>query len=690
MGDMDHSGDCGEGLPERLLLELYESKNDALTDPEVDLLTPILNSLMEFSDRYRDSEPIAVGGEKRIDRVYDVCLGRSVAMARPVKAGTRLQVEGFLREARLTAALKHPNIIKVHNIGLDADGVPFFTMELLPKDSLEDIVNRLRDDSPGYRREYTITKRVQMFERLCEAMAYAHSRGVVHLDLKPRNIHAGPFGELFVCDWGLARVLHEHETHIDGDMIDADVLNEYCPSGVLRGTPGFMAPEQIKSDRLGCVGSDVYALGAILYMLLTGELPVTGHSAQELLEQTRLGRIVPPRHRDARINRSLEAVVLKALALEPEQRYATVEELHHDIHLYMTGYAPLAAKAGVLSRAMYLIQRNGRVFSIILLFMLALIIVISAGFIMVQQKRIQAETARIKAEENLALFVAEQQRSQQLDREIGHVAQQAGILNDLVNARAVLGLIDKAMQQEMSPARKDDLLQRKAVMHFVLQEFALANEAFRQATKTEVLEELYQISRRFSGIKPNDQALLNDRQLAELINSVRENYHAARSSKVSMLQYTYIHHLQRRPETAPEEYFPLAAAMLCLLNNVHAEIGDALQIERASDGIRLDLSGMPFSVMRLNVTGGQRMNVLAPFGTFDHLDISRIPMLDITELGGIDARRLRMEEISFSNPRMLPRIIEGIRNLEELVINLQDYPPVVRRSMKESGLAINP
>jgi uncharacterized membrane protein len=468
------------------------------------------------------------------------------------------------------------------------------------------------------------------------------------------------------------------------------VLNEYCPSGTLRGTPGFMAPEQIQSDTPGGEGSDIYALGGILYMLLTGELPVTGHSAQELLEQTRLGRIVPPRNRDGRISRSLETVVLKALALDPEQRYATVEEFRDDIHLYLTGYAPLAEKAGLLSRGIYLVQRNRRVFSIVLLFLLSLVVVVSGGFIMVQQKRAEAETARLKAEKNLALYVSEQQRSQQLDREISLVAQQAGTLDDLINARAVLGLIDKAMQQDVSPARKDELLQRKAVIHFVLQEFALANEAFRQVSKTEELEELYQISRRFSAIKPDDQTLLNDRQLAELINCVRENYHAARSSKVSMLQYIYIHHLQRRPETAPEAYSPLAAAMLCLLNNVHAEIGDTLQIKRASDGIRLDLSGMPVAVMRLNVTGGQGRNVLTPFGTFDHLDISRIPMLDITELGGIDARRLRMTEIAFSNPKMLPRIIKGIRNLEELFINLEDYPSGVRRKMEESGLSINP
>ncbi len=143
-------------------------------------------------------------------------------------------------------SLAHPNILPIHNMGVDPNGKPFFTMELLPGDSLKDIVSGLKSSKADYVSRYSLDALLSIYQKICDAMAYTHSRGVLHLDLKPSNIRVGPFGDVFVCDWGLARIVREadsSETQEPGEL-DGDELNDFTLSGTLKGTPGFMAPEQ--------------------------------------------------------------------------------------------------------------------------------------------------------------------------------------------------------------------------------------------------------------------------------------------------------------------------------------------------------------------------------------------------------------------------------------------------------------
>ena len=313
----------------------YNTDALAMSDEEVASLTPILNALTDRVARYHEIQKIAEGGEKKITLVHDHRLDRRVAMARAAHAKNPREQEQFLREARLTANLAHPNIMPVYNMGVDPEGVPFFSMELVPGDSLKTIITNLREGKESYKRDYPLDTLLTIFIKICDAISFAHSRNVLHLDIKPDNIRVGDFGEVLVCDWGLARVMNtpEEVSGEESDILDADVLNDMTLSGTMKGTPGFMAPEQTQAYGEKTAPTDIYALGAVLYMLLTHELPVSGASANEVIQNTREGKVIPPRRRkpDRPIPPSLVAVTMKALSLAPEDRYASALALRKEI-----------------------------------------------------------------------------------------------------------------------------------------------------------------------------------------------------------------------------------------------------------------------------------------------------------------------------------------------------------------------
>jgi len=184
MADEDNK-DLEKGFSDRneTLRSFYNTAALELSEDEKTSLTPILNSLKDDVARYREIEKIAEGGEKKITLAHDHRLDRRIAMARSVRSKAPQDLEQFLREARLTANLAHPNIMPVYNMGLDPEGEPFFSMELIPGDSLKTIVRKLRDGDADYRRDYPLDTLLNIYLKICDAIAYAHSRGVLHLDI---------------------------------------------------------------------------------------------------------------------------------------------------------------------------------------------------------------------------------------------------------------------------------------------------------------------------------------------------------------------------------------------------------------------------------------------------------------------------------------------------------------------------
>lgn len=305
--------------------------------------------------RYLDKTLIGEGAQKKIYQVYDTSCSREIALA-VLKDNSQQAKAQFLREARITALLQHPNIMPIYETGQDELDQPYFTMKLGRGDTLQDILVA--------KKKMPQQELLSLFLKVCDALIYAHSKGVLHRDLKPENIYVGQFGEVLLCDWGLANiVLEDCEEKILDDQNLQDLNLRVSLKGVIKGTPGFIAPEILKDAKYSSQ-SDIYALGAIFYSLLTGKDP----QDQEFPRSAKVLLDVEEKPLPA----SLKAICLKALAENKSERYQRVEDMLIDIKSYLNGFAPKAEEAGTFTQIKLLYKRNKRVmntatFSLIIL-----------------------------------------------------------------------------------------------------------------------------------------------------------------------------------------------------------------------------------------------------------------------------------------------------------------------------------
>ncbi len=279
---------------------------------------------------------LGAGGMGEVMQVEDPRLGRIVA-AKVMRTGRGPGDRGaFIREARITGQLEHPNIVPVYALDEDARGQPFFTMKEIHGVDLRTLIAERTRKSP--------VQWLSIFQKICDGIAYAHSHGVIHRDLKPANVLVGAFGEVYVCDWGLAKALGTAPDLVPAGSApdDRDDTKALTREGTVFGTAAYMPPEQARGeiDRID-VRSDIYSLGAVLYQMLTGRAPYLGQSWEEIIERVLAGTLVPPSALNPHITRELDFVVLKAMAYDPAHRYATVGELQADIQAYLEG-RPLA------------------------------------------------------------------------------------------------------------------------------------------------------------------------------------------------------------------------------------------------------------------------------------------------------------------------------------------------------------
>ncbi|MEI6892852.1 MAG: serine/threonine-protein kinase [Pontiella sp.] len=654
------------------LRSFYNTDALEMTDAEVKSLTPILNSLSDNNFRYHEIKKIGAGGEKRITLAHDHRLDRRVAMARAVRNGAPQDLEQFLREARLTANLTHPNIMPVYNMGLDQEGEPFFSMELIPGDSLKSIIRKLGKGDPRYRKDYSVETLLNIFLKVCDAIAYAHSRNVLHLDIKPDNIRVGEFGEVLVCDWGLARVINgsgELE-NLELTELDGDILNDMTLSGTMKGTPGFMAPEQTQAYGEKTPQTDIYSLGALLYMLLTFKLPVDGKSAHEIIQNTREGKIISPHRRrpDRRVPKGLVAVIMKALAFEPEKRYGSTLELRCEIQQFLRGHPTGAEHAGWITKTSLLLQRHSRVAFILIFFLTLLAFVISGNLVAISQEKAEAISARKNAEANFKLYKKEQQVSQALGEGLSEAVSYTVRSRDFVNAASMIQLLETGLKENIDVVKRQNLYEQKGILHFVLEEFNAANESFEIAGPSRRIGQLRDLSLKYATIKPVDKQRLTDQELAHLF---RESTTAHQMT----LFYVYYHHMRRRPSRAKaEDYVPLAAAVLDKLNYTNHAKKNGLRFAGDKEGNSLNLSNAPYTVFSINIIGVYRRNVLAPL-QLKSLDVSNTGLENLHELRG-----MRLDELNISGLEISSRTRSSMLSqlnplrLKRVILDINTYP----------------
>ncbi len=407
---------------------------------------------------YEIGDIVARGGMGAIIAARDTNIRRQVAMKVMLekrKVGSN-ELLRFIQEAQITGQLEHPNIVPVHELAVDSSGHVFYTMKFLRGTTLKAIVKAIRNGKNETIEKYPLNTLINIYLKLCDAVAFAHSRGVVHRDLKPENVMVGDYGEVMVVDWGLAKVMGMELVPVPTE--DEDKTPDWASEGIesvrdeqeslktmkgtILGTPSFMAPEQAhgNTEEIG-PKSDIYALGGILYNLLTLHLPVESKGMNDLLVKLVSGKLIPPQEWNPdgakvaaeaddkktvlhhlpgqRIPDGLAAVAMKALATKADDRYDDVQGLQREIESWQAGFATQAENASLLRQLKLLVSRHKREFMLAGVAVLVLVCTVAVFMIGLKRSRDEAVAARVaeaeqrkRAEEEEQKAVAEREKAE--------------------------------------------------------------------------------------------------------------------------------------------------------------------------------------------------------------------------------------------------------------------------------------
>lgn len=370
--------------------------------------------------RFQILRPYARGGLGEVLLAMDTELNREVALKQMQPRGAchaHLRSR-FVLEAEVTGRLEHPSIVPVYGLGAYEDGRPYYVMRLIRGESLKEAIEKLhRAPRPANLQLRQLLTRLMS---ICDALAYAHSRGVVHRDIKPGNIMLGPFGETLLVDWGLAKLLRmqAEPAEASGPIVSAAADSAATQEGSIVGTPAYMSPEQA-AGRLDCVGpaSDICSLGATLYILLTGRPPVAEPDPEVVLGRVQKGLFPNPRAYAPSIPRPLEAICLKAMSLRPEDRYQSASDLKDDLEHWLADEPVAAYRERIGERVTRWTRKHRGATRVagIALFTIALISIVATVFVDRERRRAD-DNARIAGQQRdaaeAARSIAEAERRQ--------------------------------------------------------------------------------------------------------------------------------------------------------------------------------------------------------------------------------------------------------------------------------------
>ena len=400
----------------RTQLEINPSKSP----PDTTEIPSVQPTPLTPNERYELGETIAQGGMGQVAEARDRYLQRPVAIKvlSPEMAANSGLSRRFVQEALVLGRLEHPHIVPIHDLGIDSQGRNYYSMKYVRGITLRDVLDGIRKGRTLLIEQYPLAELLNIFQKICDGVAYAHSQGIIHRDLKPANVMLGEYGEVLVMDWGLSKILDDPEpgeTTLPPENIKPhDNDNPGTRFGTVMGTPNFMAPEQAEGQ-LDAIDTrtDIFSLGAILYSILALRPPVIGTTEEEVLDRIKHGEITPPGQTsvdnknkstptpvlvhcpERRVPGALAAVTMQSLAHNPAKRYQSVAELQKDIAAYQAGYATRAERAGTFRQFRLTIRRHAGTFAAA-----AFIIVLVLGFgihSFIKERKLRTTIARLRS-----------------------------------------------------------------------------------------------------------------------------------------------------------------------------------------------------------------------------------------------------------------------------------------------------
>ncbi|MFG0287250.1 MAG: protein kinase [Rhodopirellula sp. JB044] len=684
-GEKDDSHRRIDPLVKLLYDASEEITSEEMNDPSTfDEICPLYTSICRIDDRYQNPELIGRGGMKEVFRVYDAKTVRHVALAKPLAKFSHDHFDAFLREAHLTARLEHPCIINLFDMDVDADGRPFFTMEFKQGRSLRAILDELRN---GHERDrFPLRKRLMLFMRVCEAIAYAHSQRVLHLDIKPDNIQIGEFGETQVCDWGLGVVMPSDDTMRDSEvLLDPDLYGPLLDS--VKGTPTYMSPEQRNRDARKTPQMDIYALGCVLCEIVTLQ-PITSYKKKR--PQT---------------DSALAAMIQKATAKDPCDRYADVDCLHEDISRFLAGYSASVEQSSLL-REVGLFWRRHRDVCAVVSGSVIILLLCAAFFVsQLRQKhqtavaaRADAETAWIRAdteralattaqknaerakeraEESLAKYIIEKNKSE--DRLKAQV-QSAIEVSDHLTSIPLIPKDTFATTVKMSMQHIDTVLSnnpppesrvwhKKFWLYFLMQDFKSATKLLDDEKGVE--PDLADFARRYAK-KTNGHGYLHTAAFKQLITDLchSSRFRAPLAEKMLIYDLKYPRSIEDRVK--------IVYAWVRINNRKPAD----LQLDFDADAKAVRLRGKVQSLVRTLSSPwppGVRVNLLYTLNP-KSLDMRGTQVSDLTELSDLDLIEL---DIRDTNVTDLSPLVQN-RSLRRLIVGVNQFTDAQLASLRNA------